>query len=627
MHPVDIASRTKLPPSPELRPTAHPPLHVIENEVDDDDDDDDDTFLSSSPPLPLHYNKSFRRLRSIAHYASFRPQALCCSPPIAPSGSGNENLLLASSSTTVTAKKYPAQQASSQLQQQHGDSNNNNNNSTDPLTSVGAICGDKGVALFRVSSPHIPLLLLRHASRPSTSSTSKSTGGGRGGGVTSLAFQPNCSSARTSQLHLAAARGSSVLVWDASGHSLSPLVGRLGVGHGLSFDLHGGSEVSSSSKQQYTQITGLAWQQSESATSPWLAAATASHACLWDLREATSGSTAFAKPSLRFGATAAGASNNHSPYVQLAASGADECALLDAKGVVRIFDLRMPEQQQHGQARRSSTAVAGILGTFRAFHHAGIGLSCLPNVSTQSGGNNNTLWLAWGLDGPDSDAVVKIWTRSTGETNPAADVGVVTSTDYWYMDGSPDASRDGSADFRLVAHCTTPNLACARVCPTPDENSFVTIGQEFDSNSATSSNPTKWKAELWKLTETLQLTKIVSFSAGDDANRSITCMDKDASGLGPLIGAELAFSSIPRLVESDVDMEYTMIDKTPIRGLLLVSLTENGYVTTHVSAVDVCFGRFVAAIKSAFAFGFPHATFRLFYMNTVNSRGGAIYPH
>jgi hypothetical protein len=600
---IDIASRTRLPPSPELRAAtataaaAHlpTPFHVIEN------DEIDDSLSSSSP---LHStNKKPRRLRSIARYASFRPQAICCSQPIAPSSTGNsgsEGLLgTAASSTTISAKKSALEQGSSQQQQQQQQLVDNINHTG--LTSVGAICGDKGVALFRVSAPHVPLLLLRHhhatASRPTSS-----TKAGVGGVVTSLAFQPSCpSSARgTSQLHLAAARGSSVLVWDASGHSLSPLIGRLGVGQhdGLSFDL----DSSASSKQ----ITSLAWQQSDSASSsPWLAAATASHACLWDLRQsaATSGGiSTFSKPSLRFGAAVIGAAatTKSSPIVQIATSrhhNGDECALLDARGVVRIFDLRMSSSSspsQHGgqpQGRRSQTA--GILGAFRAFHHAGIGISSLPNVS--DGGNNNTLWLSWGMDGPESDAVVKIWTRSTSTNAAEASInhpdtaGVASSTDYWYMDGSPehDLPRDG-ADFRLVAQCSTPNLACARVCPTLNENSFVTIGQGFleTSNSATRSNPTTWKAELWKLSDSLQLNKVVSFNAGEDANKSIMSMDKDASGVGSLIGAELAFSSIPRLVESDVDMEYTMIDKSRSRGLLLVSLTENGYVTTHVK----CFG-------------------------------------
>jgi hypothetical protein len=622
MHPViDVASRTKLPPSPELRAinaatatasAAHiPPFHVIEN--------DDDISLSSSPLQQTTSNKKRPRLRSIARYTSFRPQAICCSQPavLAPnsssaSASENNNLLVvASSSTTITAKKSKLQQ---QQQQQGVDNSSTNNDRSTGLTSVGAICGDKGVALFRVSAPHVPLLLLRHHSRatasnrPSSSSTRTASGavGGAVVGVTSLAFQPNCpcpssSSARGgSQLHLAAARGASVLVWDASGHSLSPLIGRLSVAAaagqqdagGLAFDLDPSSSSSSSPRQV---ITSLAWQQSDSA-SPWLAAATASHACLWDLRQgtATSGGGASSKPSLRFGATTA-ATNKNSPIVQLAASrqNGDECALLDAKGVVRIFDLRMSSSSSlDQQQQRPSTA--GILGSFRAFHHAGIGLSCLPNAS---GGSNNTMWLSWGMDGPDSDAVVKIWTRSNhnnnADVNPDTAVEVVdSSTDYWYMDGSPEhdlpPNRDGGVNFRLVAQCATPNLACARVCPTIEENSFVTIGQEgleTTAGSATRSNPTKWKAELWKLSETLQLNKVVSFSAGDDANRTITSMDKDAGGLGPIIGAELAFSSIPRLVESDVDMEYTMIDKaSPMRGLLLVSLTENGYVTTHVSA-------------------------------------------
>jgi hypothetical protein len=71
-------------------------------------------------------------------------------------------------------------------------------------------------------------------------------------------------------MHLAAARGSGVLVGRHGQHVLSPLCGRLGVDSTAGLD--------------DSQITSLAWHPSSDG-SPWLAATTASSACLWDLRE------------------------------------------------------------------------------------------------------------------------------------------------------------------------------------------------------------------------------------------------------------------------------------------------------------------------------------------------------
>jgi hypothetical protein len=81
---------------------------------------------------------------------------------------------------------------------------------------------------------------------------------------TSLSFQPELS---IDALRLRIGRS----VWDVSGHVLSPLCGRLGVNSTAGLDDH-------------SQITSLAWHPSSDG-SPWLAATTASSACLWDLRE------------------------------------------------------------------------------------------------------------------------------------------------------------------------------------------------------------------------------------------------------------------------------------------------------------------------------------------------------
>lgn len=145
------ASRTRLPLSPETT-----------------------SILPRAPPDSLSLDaETHNRLRSVARYTTFQPQAIACSTPL------------------QNAKREPRY-----------------------VSSVGAVAGPNGIALFRVSRPQTPLVVLNHASSKK----------GTAGTVSSLSFQPQTTD---SPLLLAAARGCGVLVWDASGHSLTPLVSRL----------------------------------------------------------------------------------------------------------------------------------------------------------------------------------------------------------------------------------------------------------------------------------------------------------------------------------------------------------------------------------------------------------------
>jgi len=347
-----------------------------------------------------------------------------------------------------------------------------------------------------------------------------------------------------------------VLVWDVSGHSLSPLCGRLEVESGTDSD---------------SNITSLAWHPSVEGA-PWLAATTASSACLWDLRE-SAGSSYF-KPSLRFGITKKASTGivHSAPYVQVACSGCDECAVLDASGILRVFDTRMTDRTRISM---------GTLSSFSAFGQAGIGLENLHTDLDES------RWLTWGLETPNGDAVVKIW-ASTDDT-----IESLTSTgeDHWFMDGSPEQSLDKvgpskPVGYRLAGHCAVPNLACARACPSPVENCLLTVGvngEDFDGHAS-------WRADLWKLAENPDdpcgLDRMVSFKAGVDADQSISSMLGEGVSLGRLRAAELAISSFSGFVEGrsmDVESPRGKASSQPEVGLMLCSLTENGFVTTHVS--------------------------------------------
>jgi hypothetical protein len=496
------ASMTQLPPSPEMKGLAGlPPMEPMS--------------LDGS-----HATHPSTRLRSVARYQTFQPRALACSSPIPSSYTGLEP-------ASTISKESPAGSRRT-LHPEPG------------MTSLGAVAGAHGVALFRLTKPHIPILILSHASN----SLAKI------GAVTSLSFQPD----NSRSMHLAAARGSGVMIWDVSGHVLSPLCGRLGVD-------------STSGVDDDSVITSLAWQPSSDG-SPWLAATTASAAGLWDLRE-PSGYSLF-KPSLRFGVARKGAATN-APYVQVACSSRDECAILDAAGTLRVFDTRMTDR-----TRMSN----GALSSFSSFQHAGVGLAHMPSSSS-----DDTCWVAWGLETRTSHAVVKIW-KSGDESADTHTIG----DDYWLMDGSPE--RPSSAlnpfGYRLAGKCTTPNLACARVCPSPVESSIVTVGLDVDESDGSAS----WRADLWKLeasenAKESKLVRVVAFNGGAETDKQLASMLGKDSRQGMLRASELALSSYPTVLEHSKNEKSKGTghgESESEFGLLLCNLSEQGYVTTHVSS-------------------------------------------
>lgn len=510
---TSIASQVRLPPSPELRGISIP---------------------------TNHHDEGNSRLQSIARYESFHPQALACSPPLQEATSyesGSDPNFLPAFGSHAARRRPTTNNTQHPSQSSHRTTTTN--------TSLGAISGSDGVALFRISKPHVPLMILSHAATNSTTT-------GTSAAVTSLAFSP---AASRSSLYLASARGSGVLVWDVSGHSLSPLQGRLGVEH----------------SPDSSAITSLTWTGET-----WLAATTAASACLWDLRQKPAANSF--RPSLRFGVASSPSSSTTmtTPYRQIACSDRDECAILDAAGTMRIFDTRMTDR-----VTRMST---GCLYQFDACAHAGVGLSFLPLTS-----RSEHCWVTWGLDAPNADAVVKVWMSGGGGGAPdessSRDGGAAsTPDDYWYLDTSPDrpkshksfpSSKD-SIGYRLVGQCTTRNLACARVCPAPVEDSIVTVGLNPKESNA------GWRADLWKLKfnelnddgffEESKLERIVTFQGDSDTDTSLRSIVGSNPRLRSLRASELAISSYSGLsVESNEC------------GLLLCCLTENGYVTTHVS--------------------------------------------
>jgi hypothetical protein len=542
----------------------------------------DPTVVASTPPS--------RRLRSVARYQAFHPQAMACSNTL--TSSINEEEMAAASRNMATAT----------------------NAHRDPgPSSLGAVAGPQGVALFRMSRPHVPLLILSHATNSYSSNRSS---------ISSLAFQPTVNnntsstvnSSPRSLLYLAATRGSGVLIWDASGHSPSPLIGRLGMDNANT--TNGG--VFSSPSESDGRITSIAWKPSTLA--PLLATTTSSSLSLWDLRMTPQGSTSAAfKPSLRFGSARRSAfSGPTAPLVQVACSSdSDECATMNASGVVRVYDMRMTERAARGAGGGLPTA------TFAAHDTAGVGISYFHQTNNTKQNNSTTTttsrWLTWGLDAPSASVgVVKLWSNQpppTSKRQPQTD-----PDDYWYMTGDTDPSSPrhsksiatlGPSDYHLTAQCVRPNLACARVCDSPIEDTFLAVGH-LPVDGGKQQEAGGWWAELFSLSDrdddngkekqneetisratTFGLTKIAGFQGGAATNSA----DKQAlmsvlggrTDLGRLQAAELAFSGASDRPHHSQNIEDGPNNEKPEEEsrndveLLLCCLSDTGVVTTHVS--------------------------------------------
>ena len=261
---------------------------------------------------------------------------------------------------------------------------------------------------------------------------------------------------------------------------------------------------------------------------------------------------------------------------------------------MRVFDTRKTTGP-----RSSSNTTA--LCQFQACQFAGVGLSFLPLTKHGNINSNNTgdhyAWVTWGLDEPRADAIVKVW--KSGEPAAAtSDVNQDLPEDYWYLDGSPPSSNkhsprkstttksssNGSSNsytgYHLVGQCTQPNLACARVCPSPVENSLVTVGLDTGDG---------WRAELWQLQSLSQsLEKVAAFHGNNESaeqqNLQTVLGPSEAVLLRSLKASELAVAmyteSMPMFASNN---ETSSSSSAAVEyGLLLCCLTENGYVTTHV---------------------------------------------
>jgi hypothetical protein len=562
------ASMTKLPPSPDLQSSSAPGVPPIP-----------EFSLDGTTPRPVA--PPIRRLRSVARYQAFFPKALACSSVL-----------------------------SSYDDRGNSSSSWKNSNDMAVPSCLGAVAGPQGVALFRLSRPHVPLLILSHATNAASSLTS----------ISSLAFEPKdsfitsrqavISTSTNNSLYLAATRGSGVLVWDASGHSPNPLVGRVGLEQAFA----------SAVEIEDSRLTSMCWKTSSTRSTnshPLLATTSASTICLWDLR------TPYFKPTTQFSTTrktTGPPTTVMAPLVQVAcARDSEEIATIDSAGIVQIYDVRKNDRLRAGTSGTTSNSAA--LSTFAAHETAGVGISYFGTTKSSSSPDDHnrgsqSRWLTWGLDEPMSSAVVKIWSKrrhsptgggtTTTTTSPNKEEDPVSHLLRPPRPGitGTSSSSSNTQDYALTAQCVRPNLACARVCIPPINDKFLAVGHLTMPTSATSSDQHNlvngWWAELYSLSEetddadnpilnnalsirSFGLEKVAGFQGGNATNtvdkKTLMSVLGSRTELGGLQAAELSLTGIARDTSKGGEDE----NKDDDLELLLCCLSDTGVVSTHVS--------------------------------------------
>lgn len=383
---------------------------------------------------------------------------------------------------------------------------------------------------------------------------------------------------------LAAAGGNGVMIWDASGQSLSPLITRLTCCDSW-YQYHTTASASSSSSpitpnskadqnnqatvSSWEEVTSVAWRGSKH---PFLVTSTSSQISLWDLRTARNRTH---RPCLRYASPFTANTGNHSTappsstshFVHVACDESScEIAAMDKSGLVRIYD-----------DRASSSLRGRPVAHFWAHDKGGVGIASLHQ-------SNGAYWVTWGKDSltfqSDNDCSVcqaKLWRDITQQNDQSDPPETVFDSDK-----NTVLDMEGTKSYTMLSLLGSQEVYCARVCPGPFSDAIVTVGpstskpcRSFESTTPATStkmhHPDGWQAELWKIhpRHSDHAKRLGMFSAGDSDDGDLTEIFGPNHDLGSLIGAELAVGSSPFSANRS--------------ELQLCSLTSNGHLTTFVS--------------------------------------------
>ena len=379
--------------------------------------------------------------------------------------------------------------------------------------------------IFQVSNPKTPLALLHHHTAADVS-------------MRALAFSPSAE-------RLAGARTSGVLIWDVV-TTAAPLQAR--------------AEASPAAGGPMTSVVWL--------TDHVVAAHTATTACLWDLRQPV----VRAKPTMRWGTrtrsscssnsgsrtgAAVGSNTMTAPYVQMAVDTQQHhVALLDAGGILRVWDTRYfldntTTANTSASNRGGKSTTIDTLNSMQVVRSVGVGLEAASHGT----------WVVWGYDHLDEPAV----TRVLGPNNGGGGGGEDNSTTT--MGAMDDEAATTPYDVWTELVC--PHLKCARVC----DDHFITLTDTSYNNDNTEDVASflSLQASVYQIQPTGTAQPVVSWT-------SSARQQQQHQQFGPVCAADLALSTFgPTSVEPG-----TLHFPNRTSGLMLVQLTQHGYVTTHV---------------------------------------------
>jgi len=531
------------------------------------------------------------RIRSVAKYSQFNPEALATCPSL----------------------------SSGRIISSNNSNNNNNNNGT------AAIASPKGILLFHTTTPYQPILVLHH-SFPTTSKNNTSTTSQQ---RRHLQFN------RKGDRLASSSRDNAILVWDVSGHAFSPLLGSICTPSGSSSSsMSGNSGAVAMGDEDNGIITSIKWKKNDDSSSNQLMTTCRDWIGVWDLRIWNQRM----RPSMRFSPNnfvdnANSKTASSVRFVSVSSSavyGGFEVAALDSSGVVRVYD------ERKGDSSRGLS-----LGHFQAHDFCGVGIDSFEYDSTAPAGsvsetnstNNNELWMTWGLESADTiESSVKLWREGSSKN--------VKSGSALSGDSSNTTAVAENVSFTCTTKIAVDGLACARVCPYPFGNAIVTISTaksltdstegcdgtlkddiDKDSSKQEQTIPRSvWQTDLWfirasspakrgyevivegeesKESPTYEAQSLASFQTGESDDATLSKMVGGKFHGGHLIAVELTIgpgSSFPNKILPSLPSKYedvkervkdldrhtnSLLSSDQDYELILCCLGSTGYLTTH----------------------------------------------
>ena len=558
-----------------------------------------------SPPYP--------HLRTTANYSQLHPQALACQT-LSPSNSNSSNN---SNEQPFTYHSGPTS------------------------SSLGAIFSSNGIVLFPIHAPYEPLLKLSHHNYTFTSSSNNNhntnhnkisppSPSAAAAATTSnyLSFSTQKLQNKLASTHYNINNNSNhVLIWDTSGQSLQPLLGRLPLSM-------------SSSSTTSSSFIALDWNKHNET----IHTCTQNVIATWDLRITDSSSSSHysrRRPISTIITSSSSSSynnntnntnvkhyNQNNTIISITSSHnkEHELACMGVNGIVHIYDDRMNHME---------------LCHFSAHNGGGIGIQSIPledmtssSFETNDNSNNKQSsmnkegqygYITWGFEKviisnnskpSSSDINKKNNNTTTSNSATAATTAATTKTfknsiklwsmnddtsitydsdSYWYMTDkqSQDVINSSSTNYSCCSEIYVDNLSSVRVCPKPFQGGIVTVSTPTiynnDKGDELNNKECQWQIDLWRLNKPSNHNKqefenIASFRNTDD-NTFGNILGGNFDGRY-LIASELTLGSgLATNTSREHNTESSNPTNVPLDGkeveLTLCCLDNTGYIFSY----------------------------------------------